>query len=82
MLGEKKLLNFGVTHEETTWESTDGRITLKYLPKGKMAGDQDSSGFMELTVPAGMLKPGEKALLRVVAPQTGSSRWFGLYHCP
>ena len=29
-----------------------------------------------------MLKPGEKARLRVVAPQTGSQRWFGIYHYP
>lgn len=82
MLGDEKLLTFGVTHEETTWKSADGKVALKYLPKGKMAGGLDSSGMMELTVPAKMLKRGEKALLRVVAPQTGSSRWFGLYHCP
>lgn len=41
---------------------------------------QDSSRIMELTLPANMLKPTERALLRVVAPQTGSRRWFRLYH--
>jgi hypothetical protein len=37
---------------------------------------------MELTLPAGMLKPGRKARIRVLAPQTGSQRWFGIYHYP
>jgi len=82
MLGDKKLLQFGVTQQRTTWKSADGKVTLEYLPMGQMAGGQDSSGIMSLTLPAAMLKPGEKALLRVRAPQTGSKRWFGLYHYP
>ena len=60
----------------------DGKVSLEYLPMGKMAGGQDSSGIMSLTLAAERLTPGEKALLRVRAPQTGSQRWFGLYHCP
>jgi len=82
MLGDKKLLTFGVTPKKTTWKSADGKVTLTFLPMGQMAGGQDSSGIMLLTVPGTMLTPGEKALLRVRAPQTGSKRWFGLYHCP
>jgi len=82
MLGDKKLLTFGVTQKKTTWRSADGKVALTFLPMGQMAGGQDSSGIMSLTVPAGMLAPGEKALLRVRAPQTGSKRWFGLYHSP
>jgi len=81
-LGNTKLLKFGVTQAETTWKSTDGKVTLSFLPMGQMAGGQDSCGIMSLTVPAAMLTPGEKALLRVRAPQTGSKRWFGLYHYP
>jgi len=82
MLGDRKLLTFGVTQKETTWKSADGKVTLTFLPMGQMAGGQDSSGIMSLTVPADMLVRGEKALLRVRAPQTGSKRWFGLYHRP
>jgi len=80
MLGDKELLTFGVTQVETTWKSADGEVALKFLPMSKMAQGQDSSGIMELTLPAKMLKRGKKTLLRVVAPQTGSQRWFGLYH--
>ncbi|MFH1731964.1 MAG: sugar-binding domain-containing protein [Planctomycetota bacterium] len=82
VLGDRKLLTFGVTQKETTWRSADGKVALTFLPMGQMAGGQDSSGIMSLTVPADMLAPGEKALLRVRAPQTGSQRWFGLYHSP
>jgi len=82
LLGDKKLLTFGVTRKETTWKSADDKATLTFLPIGHMAGGQDRSGIMTLTLPAAMLTPGEKALLRVRAPQTGSRRWFGLYHCP
>ena len=71
-----------MTQIETTWKSADGKVALKYLPKGKMFQGQDSSGIMELTLPANMLERGEKVLLLVVAPQTGSQRWFGLYHYP
>ena len=80
MLGDNKLLTFGVTHDKTTWRSDDNKVILRYLPKGMMAQGQDSSGLMELKVPANMLNPGDKALLRVVAPQSDSRRWFGLYH--
>jgi beta-galactosidase len=76
MLGDKKLLNFGVTQKETIWKSDDGAIMLHYDPVSA------ESGTMELTLPATMLEPGEKTLLKVLAPQTGSQRWFGIYHFP
>jgi len=82
LLGDKPLLEFGVTHEPTTWKSADGAVTLQFTPKNAEGGGQDRSGIMELTLPARLLKPGKKATLRVLAPQTGSQRWFGLYHCP
>jgi hypothetical protein len=82
MLGDKKLLTFGIAHDKNTWESDDDKVTLKYTPYGRMTQGQDSSGIMELTLPTDMLKPAKKALLRVVAPQSGSRRWFGLYHFP
>ena len=79
MLGEKKLLIFGVTHDKTIWKSDDNKIVLRYLPKSRMAQGQDSSGLMELTLPANMLKPGDRAWLWVVAPQSDRRRWVGLY---
>jgi hypothetical protein len=61
-------------------KSQDGAVTLRFCPVSEEAGGQDRIGIMELTVPASMLKPGEKTQLRVIAPQTGSARWFGIYH--
>ena len=82
MLGDTKLLTFGLAQQKTTWKGADGKVALTFLPMGRMAGNEGRSGIMALTVPAAMLTRGEKALLRVRAPQTGSKRWFGLYHCP
>jgi len=82
LLGDNPLLKFGVTHKQTTWKSADGAVTLQFTPKGAEAGGQDRTGTMELTVPAAMLEPGKKAKFRVLAPQTGSQRWFGIYHYP
>lgn len=79
-LGNRELVKFGVVQEDKSWKSTDGKITLKYTCV-EVAG-VDSSGTMELTLPATMLQPGEKTELSVVAPQTGSRRWFGLYEYP
>jgi len=82
LLGDKPLLTFGVTQEETTWKSADAAVALRFTPVSEEAGGLDRTGFMELKLPAKMLKPGQKAKLRVVAPQTGSQRWFGVYHYP
>ncbi len=80
LIADKPLLNFGVTQKEATWKSDDGTIALCFFPISEEAGGLDRTGVMELTLPARMLKPGEKARLRVLAPQTGSHRWFGIYH--
>jgi hypothetical protein len=76
-LGEQPLLDLDVTGRDALWHSADGKTTLKYTVKS--ANEQDSSGVMELTIPARLLKPGEAAELRVVGSATGSRRWFGLY---
>jgi len=82
MLDDTKLLKFGVTQKEIAWKGAGGKVTLRFLPMGSMAGNEDRSGVMTLTLPSKMLTPGKRALLRVRAPQTGSLRWFGLYHYP
>lgn len=79
-LGNRELVKFGVVRESKSWKSRDGKVTLKYTCL-EVAG-VDSSGIMELTLPAEMLLPGKKMGLRVLAPQTGSRRWFGLYEYP
>ena len=77
MLGDRKLLKFAVTQEETTWNSDDGAVTLNFAPRfGTVSGE------MELTLPASLLEPGEKARLRVIALEAGKYRWFGIYHHP
>jgi len=81
-LEDTPLLKFTVTHAETVWKSADGAAALRFVPISEEGGGLDRVGFMELTVPTGMLKGGRKAELRVVAPQTGSNRWFGVYHYP
>jgi hypothetical protein len=82
LLEDKPLLAFGVTQKETTWKSADGAVALRFTPVSEEAGGEDRTGYMELTLPAGMLKPGKKAKLRVLAPQTGSRRWFAVYQYP
>jgi hypothetical protein len=76
-LGEEPLLDFDVSHKDALWRSADGKTALKYTVKS--ANDQDSSGLMELSLPASRLKPGEAVELRVVGSATKSRRWFGLY---
>jgi beta-galactosidase len=75
--GEEPLLEFNVTHKDTVWRSVDGTATLKYSVKA--ANEQDSSGLMELSLPASRLRPGQAVELRVVGSATQSRRWFGLY---
>ena len=76
-LGERPLLDLNVTRKDALWRSADGKITLKYTVKS--ANEQDSSGVMELSLPASLLQPGEPAELRVVGSPAHSRRWFGLY---
>jgi hypothetical protein len=76
-LREQPLLDLDVTGKDAVWHSADGKTTLKYTVKS--VNEQDSSGVMELAIPAPLLKPGEAAELRVVGSATQSRRWFGLY---
>ena len=80
MLGAEALVDFHVTQKTATWKSSDAKVQLTYTVMA--APGLDSSGVMELTVPAALLKPGEKAELRVVPAQTGSRRWFAVYEYP
>lgn len=76
-LGQQPLLDLDPTLKDATWHSADGKTILKYTPKS--ANEQDSSGFMELTIPASRVKPSEAAELRVVGSAAHSRRWLGVY---
>ena len=66
-----------MSHKDALWRSADGKAVLKFTAKA--AQDQDSSGLMELSLPAARIKPGEAVELRVVGSATRSRRWFGLF---
>ena len=76
-LEDKPILELDVVHKNTTWQSADGQVILKY--EVKSADGEDSSGLMTLSVPGKMLKPGERFQLQVIGSARNSRRWFGLY---
>ena len=79
-LNGKDLIDFEPGIKKATWHRAEGKITLQY--ESKTTNDIDGSGYMTLTLPASMLKPGEPANLSV-APKAGASRrWFGVYETP
>ena len=80
MLDEVPLVDFDVSQKDATWRNSAGDVTLKYTVKS--VSGEDSSGVMELTLPASWLTPGQPVELHVVPVQNGSRRWFGLYEYP
>jgi hypothetical protein len=81
-LRDEKLLDFDISLKSTEWKSPDGKSVLRYAVKSHDR-DEDSSGIMELTVPAAMLPPGgEPVLLRVDGSGPESRRYFGLQESP
>ncbi|MBI4585900.1 MAG: c-type cytochrome [Planctomycetes bacterium] len=75
-LGDRKLLDFGVTLDSARWKSADGQVALRYRARARNA--EDSTGLMELELPASLLEPGQPATLHAVGTESGSNRWFGL----
>ena len=77
-LSKDKLLDFDISLESKTWKSIDGFVTLSYTVK-KIDRNEDSSGIMELTLPAARLpNSGEAVTLRVEGSAANSQRYFGL----
>ena len=60
------------TLESRTW--SQGTYTLRY----ERDPETMERGTYTLTVPSHMLKPGVPAVLRIVAEEKGSRRWFGV----
>jgi hypothetical protein len=77
MLKKKKLVDFHAVYRDARWESSDGKISLRYIQR-QLVGP-GSSGVMELSLPASLLKPGQKAELRVVGSKARNIRWAGVY---
>lgn len=74
------LLDFDASLTDRTWESTDGRAKLRYSVRE--ANSEDSSGVLEIEVPASHLKAGARAEFEVTGSASGSQRWFGIYQLP
>jgi len=77
MLKNKKLVDFHAVNRDARWESPDGKINLRYIQRRLV--EQGSSGVMELTLPASLLKPGSEAELRVLGSEAGNLRWASVY---
>ena len=80
-LGDRPLVDFDVVQKTTTWTRTPTGQSFCGTRSADAVG-LDSSGVMELTLPARLLTPGQPAELRVVPAQTGSPRWFAVYEYP
>jgi len=76
-LGKQALVDFNVTLHDATWRGMSGKVLLEYTAKKE--NGVDSSGLMNLTMPASLLSPGKPVILRVVGSATASQRWFGIY---
>ncbi len=62
--------------EPMTWQSDDKRVELRFESRRTVSVDQ--FGLFHLTVPRGMVTPGNPCTLSVRSLGTGSQRWFGL----
>jgi len=72
------LLDFDHTMKSAKWSGMEGKVNLDYEVLGNRAG-QDSSGIMELSLPASLLTPGKPVELKVVGSSSDSRRYFGIY---
>lgn len=81
-LDREKLFDFDITLKSQVWTSADGSVTLRYTVKS-IDRNEDSSGIMELSVPASRLPPGgEPAVLRVSGSGPESRRYFAIQEPP
>lgn len=62
--------------EPTTWQSEDGRVTLRF--ESRRTVTVDHFGLFHLTLSSAMLTPGAPCTLAVRSLGSGSQRWFGL----
>jgi beta-galactosidase len=77
LLDGKEVLRFGFADTPATWRSPDKKVTLQFIPKRFLIGE-DSMGLFYLTVPRALTTPGEPCRLCVRSLAKTSKRWFGL----
>ena len=76
-LNGKAVLDFGVSLNDQTWQSADGKVRMSYTVMENNA--EDSNGVVLLEVVGGLLEPGQPATLEVIGSAANSQRWFGVY---
>ncbi len=80
-LGGEVLLEFDVVLEDAEWSGNQGS-RLRY--SALEANAEDSCGILELDVDwdARRWRPGSTASFEIMGSNSGSQRWFGIYHLP
>jgi hypothetical protein len=77
-LGKNKLLDFDISMTSAEWKSPDAKAVLRYTVK-ETERNEDSTGIMELTIPASMAPSQDGTIeLRVEGSGPESRRYFGL----
>ena len=76
-LNGQAVLDFGVTVNDQTWQSADGKVRMGYTVMENNA--EDGNGVLVLEVAGGLLEPGRAATFEVIGSAAGSQRWFGVY---
>ncbi len=79
-LNGQPAFDFNVSLNDTSWQSTDGRVRMNYTVME--VNDEDSCGVLQIEVAPGLLKKGEAAHFEVVGSGASSQRWFGIYLLP
>jgi hypothetical protein len=73
----QELLRFDVSLIDNDWQSSDGRVRMRYTVME--ANAEDSNGLLEIEAPLSLLQPGRPVSFEVIAPAANSQRWFGIY---
>jgi len=74
----KDVLDFDLAFEPFTWNSDDGLIELRYIPK-RLEGQTNGAGFFYVTIPRYLFTAGKPCILGVTSKGNGSRRWFSLH---
>jgi hypothetical protein len=72
----RSAIHFDVTQERATWESGDGKVELRFVPRRRLP--LDGVGLFYVTVAPDLLEAGKPCRFAVRSEGRGSRRWFGL----
>ena len=76
-INDQAAFDFNVSLNDSSWQSTDGRVRMNYTVME--VNDEDSCGSLEIEVAPALVKKAEATRFEVVGSGAGSQRWFGLY---